>query len=97
MSLVQFISVFVIIISAFCNRISCADAELDSAHAVQIISPTNNHSFELKLNDLNQILLSDDIKHRNVVVVSIAGAFRQGKSFLLNFFVKYLQAQVNKK
>lgn len=94
MNLVQIISLFLIIISAFCNRIS--SAEFESAHAVQIISPTNNHSFELKLNEINKILHSDDIKDRNVVVVSIAGAFRQGKSFLLNFFVKYLNAQVKK-
>lgn len=69
-------------------------AQTDSKQAIQIISPTNNHSFELKLDELNKLLQADDIKDRHVVVVSIAGAFRQGKSFLLNIFVKYLYAQV---
>ncbi|XP_055323105.1 atlastin-like [Sitodiplosis mosellana] len=66
--------------------------ELDSPKAVRIITPVN-HTFLLELNELKPILENDNIKDRHVVVVSIAGAFRQGKSFLLNFFVKYLQAQ----
>lgn len=82
------------VISAFGCGMAFADTDL--RQAIQIISPTNNHSFELKLSELNKLLQDDDIKDRNVVVVSIAGAFRQGKSFLLNFFIKYLQAQVSK-
>lgn len=82
------------VISAFCYSSTFAEPELKQA--IQIISPTNNHSFELQLDELNQLLQVDDIKNRHVVVVSIAGAFRQGKSFLLNIFVKYLYAQVRK-
>lgn len=61
--------------------------------AIRIVTPVN-HSFLLELDELKPILENDNIKDRQVVVVSIAGAFRQGKSFLLNFFVKYLNAQV---
>lgn len=64
-----------------------------SARAIQIVAPVN-HSFNLELNELKQILEVDNIKNRHVVVVSVAGAFRKGKSFLLNFFLKYLYAQV---
>ncbi|XP_055309693.1 atlastin-like [Sitodiplosis mosellana] len=63
--------------------------------AVQILSPVD-HCFQLKLNDLESILNADDIKDRRIVVVSIAGAFRKGKSFLMNFFLKYLYAQYKK-
>ena len=66
---------------------------LSSGHAIQIIN-LSNHSLELRMNELRPILEADDIKDRHIVVVSIAGAFRQGKSFLLNFFIKYLDAQV---
>lgn len=82
------------VVSAFGYNISFAKRE--SSQAIQIISSTNNHSFELKLNELNKLLQVTEIKDRNVVIVSIAGAFRQGKSFLLNFFIKYLYAQVMK-
>lgn len=68
--------------------------QLDAPKAVRIVTPIN-HTFRLELDELKSILENDNIKDRHVVVVSIAGAYRQGKSFLLNFFVKYLNAQVN--
>lgn len=85
--------VFSIIIVAFC--FSCT-ADFNSAGPVQIVVPVN-HSFELEIDELKHILDADEIKDRHVVVVSIAGALRQGKSFLLNFFLKYLYAEVRTK
>lgn len=67
---------------------------MESAKAIQIVTPVN-HEFELQLEKLKRILDADNIKDRHCVVISIAGAFRKGKSFLLNFFLKYLYAQVN--
>lgn len=62
--------------------------------AVQIIS-TENHQFDLDEDALQRILGANELKDRNVVVISIAGSLRNGKSFLLNFFLKYLYAQVS--
>lgn len=73
-------------IGIFCHTI---DGE-----PVQIVSPAKNNSFHLNLNNLRQILETDEIKSRHVVVVSIAGAFRKGKSFLLSLVLRYLDAQV---
>lgn len=78
-------------LSIFCHSIA---GELSLAGPIQIVTPVNQ-SFELELDELKYILEADDIKDRNVVVVSIAGAYRKGKSFMLNFFLKYLYAQVN--
>lgn len=77
----------------FCNFVS---GDVESNGPIQIIKP-DKHSFQLELDELKFILEADHIKDRHVVVVSIAGAFRKGKSFLLNFFLKYLYAQVPKK
>lgn len=66
----------------------------NQAHSIQIVYPVN-HTFQLNLAELTNILQADDIKDRHVVIVSVAGAFRKGKSFLLNFFLRYLYAQVN--
>ncbi|CAB3241116.1 unnamed protein product [Arctia plantaginis] len=41
---------------------------------------------------LESILLRDDIRNLPIVVVSVAGAFRGGKSFILDFFLRYLKA-----
>ncbi|KAJ6636400.1 Atlastin [Pseudolycoriella hygida] len=60
--------------------------------AVQIVN-SKSHTLELNVDAVRRILEADNIKDRNVVVVSIAGSLRKGKSFLLNFFLKYLKAQ----
>ncbi|XP_055299427.1 atlastin-like, partial [Sitodiplosis mosellana] len=78
-------------IGTFCH---VSSGDFASATAVQIITPVN-HTFHLELNNLKSILEADDIKDRHVTVVSIAGAFRKGKSFLSNFFLRYLYAQYN--
>lgn len=65
----------------------------DIHEAVQIVA-CKNHRFELQLEALQEILNVGDLKERSVVVASIAGSYRTGKSFLLNFFVTYLRAQV---
>lgn len=58
--------------------------------AIQIVAPVN-HTFNLDLDELKKNLEVDEIKDQNVVVVSIAGAYRKGKSFLLNFFIRFLE------
>lgn len=51
------------------------------------------HELEVNENNLKKIMLHPEVKNRPIVVVSIAGAFRRGKSFLLGFFLKYLETQ----
>lgn len=66
-----------------------------NARAIQIVEPSENHLFVLKLDELEGILNSIEVRDRHVVVVSVAGALRQGKSFLLNYFLQFLNAQVS--
>lgn len=67
----------------------------DNRKAVQIVT-CKNHRFELHLQALQQILNVDHLKERSAIVVSIAGSYRTGKSFLLNFFLQFLRAQVSR-
>lgn len=69
-------------------------SSIETGHAVPIVIAEENHQFILDEKALENILLKDDIKDRNVVVVSVAGAFRKGKSFLLDFFLRYMRATV---
>lgn len=71
------------------------DVFLPIPEPIQIVSPNNNHEFiPQNLYKVKQILASNELKDRQIVVVSIAGALRKGKSFLLNYFLRYLNAQV---
>ena len=67
-----------------------------TAEAIQIVQVNEEaHSFRLSEEDLTRIILQDNIRNRDVVIVSVAGAFRKGKSFLLDFFLRYLYARVS--
>lgn len=60
---------------------------------VQIVD-IENHSYTLKYDSLIKVLGQPEIIDRKVAVISVAGAFRKGKSFLLGFLLRYLNAQV---
>uniref|UniRef100_A0A1B6CQF1 GB1/RHD3-type G domain-containing protein n=1 Tax=Clastoptera arizonana TaxID=38151 RepID=A0A1B6CQF1_9HEMI len=63
------------------------------AEAEQIVVSQSDHKFGLNEEALERILLQNDVKDRSVVVVSVAGAFRKGKSFILDFFLRYMKAR----
>ncbi|XP_070696790.1 atlastin-2 [Pempheris klunzingeri] len=71
-----------------------AAVEEEKARPIQIVlANEDEHSFELDATALEKILLQDHVKDLNVVVVSVAGAFRKGKSFLLDFMLRYMHKQ----
>ncbi|KAL1115988.1 hypothetical protein AAG570_005483 [Ranatra chinensis] len=61
--------------------------------AVQVVISKPDHTFVLDVEALERLLLVDEIKDRSVVVVSVAGVFRKGKSFILDFFIRYLRSR----
>ncbi|KOB73820.1 Atlastin-1 [Operophtera brumata] len=61
-------------------------------HGVQVVTVDDDHSYQLNEVELEKILMSEKIKELPVAVVSVAGAYRGGKSFLLNFFLRYLSS-----
>jgi len=63
-------------------------------HALQVVVTEDDHTFTLKVEDLERLLLDPRVKNNKVIVLSVAGAFRKGKSFLLDFFLRYLYAKV---
>lgn len=70
---------------------------MDNHHAVKIIdfNPSEN-KYELCPNVLKNIIAGNNLdKNCEIAIVSIAGAFRKGKSFILNFFLKYLKEVVS--
>lgn len=76
-------------------EVSDYEDTLNKPHAVPIILANDNHTFKLDEEALRRVLLRDELKDRYAVVVSVAGAFRHGKSFLLDFFLRYLSSKVS--
>ncbi|XP_011305185.1 atlastin isoform X2 [Fopius arisanus] len=70
-----------------------AEKSVAAGRPIQVVLAHPDHTFELDEEALSEILLQDDIKDRSVVVVSVAGAFRKGKSFLLDFFLRYMNSK----
>jgi atlastin len=62
---------------------------------IQIAVRRDDNSFEFNGHAFASVLLQDHVKDKNVVVISVAGAFTKGKSFLLEFFLRYLATQGN--
>ncbi|XP_016894779.1 atlastin-3 [Cynoglossus semilaevis] len=48
------------------------------------------HSFELDTEALAEILLAPEVRDKHVVVLSVAGGFRKGKRFLLDFMLRFM-------
>uniref|UniRef100_A0AC35TWW8 Major sperm protein n=1 Tax=Rhabditophanes sp. KR3021 TaxID=114890 RepID=A0AC35TWW8_9BILA len=69
--------------------------EITKPHPVRIIETGGNNDYSLNLEALSTILLDPDHADKKVAVVSVAGAYRKGKSFLLNFFLRFLKAAQN--
>ncbi|XP_077530597.1 atlastin-3-like [Haemaphysalis longicornis] len=63
----------------------------DIGRPIPILRREGGSRFTLDIGQLERILLDDNVKNLPVVVVSVAGAFRKGKSFLLNFFLQYMR------
>lgn len=64
------------------------------AGPVQVLIVKDDHSFELDEAALNRILLAEAVRDKEVVAVSVAGAFRKGKSFLMDFMLRYMYNKV---
>ncbi|XP_028420967.1 atlastin-2 isoform X2 [Perca flavescens] len=70
------------------------EEEASGPRPVQIVSADEEeHSFSLQEEALERLLLQDAVQDLHVVVVSVAGAFRKGKSFLLDFMLRYMHRQ----
>uniref|UniRef100_A0AAY4EUF7 GB1/RHD3-type G domain-containing protein n=1 Tax=Denticeps clupeoides TaxID=299321 RepID=A0AAY4EUF7_9TELE len=66
----------------------------EMARPVQIVvAKEDDHAFELDAAALEGILMQEHVRDLNVVVLSVAGAFRKGKSFLLDFMLRYMHNQ----
>ncbi|KAF4519055.1 hypothetical protein B566_EDAN001641 [Ephemera danica] len=65
-------------------------------NALQLVSFNEEGQAILHLENLQSVLDRDEIRDRRVVAIAVAGSFRRGKSFLLNYFLRYLETKGDK-
>ncbi|XP_063915861.1 atlastin-like [Zophobas morio] len=65
--------------------------------ALRLVNLDGTRKITTDLQVLQELFLQPQIKDKQVCVVSITGTFRQGKSFLLNFLLRYLDLKYKKK
>ncbi|VDD95066.1 unnamed protein product [Enterobius vermicularis] len=65
-----------------------ADCDEKKAHALNILKKSKGTSWEPDEEALKEILMSQEVKDKKVMLVSIAGPSRSGKSFLLNLLLE---------
>ena len=63
---------------------------------IQIISFDDSRKLKLNKLELEKILDQKDLKGLPISVLSVVGAFRTGKSFLLSWLIRYLKPNSNK-
>uniref|UniRef100_A0A3Q2YII4 Atlastin GTPase 2 n=1 Tax=Hippocampus comes TaxID=109280 RepID=A0A3Q2YII4_HIPCM len=74
------------------------DEAEEKARPVQILrAEEERRGFELDAGALEEILLQERVRDLPVAVVSVAGAFRKGKSFLLDFMLRYMYNRQNER
>ncbi|XP_064461798.1 atlastin-2-like [Ornithodoros turicata] len=75
------------------RRFTGNGAELrDSTACPVVVRPQHDpNCFELRSDKLSSLLTNSDIADLPVVVLSVAGGFRLGKSFLLGFCIRFLE------
>jgi atlastin len=59
-------------------------------------SSTEKDNLNASLEEIEKFFTNPKIKQRKVVILSIVGAFRRGKSFFLDYCLRYLYANVKK-
>lgn len=62
--------------------------------AKQIIVFDKQKKLNLKKKELEKILNQEHVRGLPIVVLSVIGAYRTGKSFLLSWLVRYFNADV---
>ncbi|KAI1286282.1 Atlastin-1 [Halotydeus destructor] len=67
-------------------------AQEPTGQAIQIVNIGKSQGLELDIDGLSTVLLHPKCRDNAISIVSIAGATRKGKSFLLNFLLRYLKA-----
>lgn len=62
---------------------------------INVLKFTDDKQVKFENEEIEKMFLHPDVKNRKIVIFSIIGAFRKGKSFFLDYCLRYLYANVS--
>ena len=62
---------------------------------VSVMKFSTDNKVLIEKPELDKMFLDPEVKTRKIVIVSIIGAFRKGKSFFLDYCLRYMYANVS--
>ena len=71
------------------------DSLINFGKPVNILTFSNTKVAVINFSDLENVFSHPDIQDRKVVVLSLIGALRGGKSYLLDYCLRFLYAHVS--
>lgn len=86
-------TIAVICCLASCHSLRVAKRKM-RGEPINILVQNANGGYEINPEAIERVLLHPEVKDRSVYVLSIAGAFRKGKSFFLNYCLRFMYANV---
>ena len=72
----------------------CEAKESTDETNIHVVLPTSDNRFNLDVKAMQRVLLDPRVRDRHVVMLSVAGVQRLGKSFILNYLIRYLKSEV---
>lgn len=63
---------------------------------LNIMQFTKNGSVTVDYEGIEKMFLHPEVKNRKIVAISIIGAFRKGKSFFMDYCLRFMYANVSK-
>lgn len=73
------------------------DHQHPHGNPVNLMWLTQNQSIEVDYDSIDKMFLHPEIADRTIVAISIIGAFRKGKSFLMDYCLRFMYANVSLK
>jgi Guanylate-binding protein, N-terminal domain len=88
--------IFVALLLIFSVAISSGASSSNRLSGEQILSKNGNGSFSVNYKSISSVLMHPEVRNRKIVAISIVGALRKGKSFFMNYCLRFMYANVRR-
>lgn len=89
------ISLLTILEGAGVPRITPVMHKHPHGHSINVLKFNDDETLRVDYEAFNELFMHSDVKDRNIAAVSIIGAFRKGKSFFMDYCLRFMYANVS--